>query len=119
MELRELVKLWFRKWEEGDFENIPIEENFQHTSPYGTIEGKKSYLSVVDANRDAFLGNTFELHDEIYDQKKACVRYTMRSGDFSMEVSDWFFAGESKIEKIVSYYNVGKQVSYEEDLNKP
>ncbi|MHA2055781.1 MAG: nuclear transport factor 2 family protein, partial [Candidatus Hodarchaeales archaeon] len=94
MELKELVRLWFQKWEEGDIENIPIEENFRHTSPYGIVDGKKSYLSLVEANRDAFLGNHFELHDEIYDQNSACVRYTMRSGDFSMEVSEWFFMGK-------------------------
>ena len=69
MDLKELVRLWFQVWEAGDFENIPVEENFKHTSPYGTIESKKSYLGVVEANKDAFLGGHFDLQDEIYYQK--------------------------------------------------
>jgi hypothetical protein len=118
MELKKLVQLWFQKWEDGDFENIPIEETFTHTSPYGTVTGKKAYLSLVGANKEAFLGNNFELHDEIYEQERACVRYTMRSRDFSMEVSEWFFLGNNRIKAIISYYNVG-EVSYEKNFEKP
>ena len=40
MHLKQLVKEWFDKWEEGDFLNLPISENFNHESPYSTIKGK-------------------------------------------------------------------------------
>jgi len=66
MKLNELVKKWFEKWEEGDFKNLPISENFIHTSPYGTIQGKKQYIRLIEANKDKFLGHRFELHDELY-----------------------------------------------------
>jgi hypothetical protein len=36
-----------------------------------------------------------------------------------MEVSEWFFMGKDKIKEIVSYYNVGGDVSYERNLSKP
>ena len=91
MELERLVKEWFGKWEAGDFLHLPISENFKHTSPFGTINGKKDYISLVEANKDKFLGYRFELHDAIYDKDKACVRYTAIQGDFSLEVSEWYF----------------------------
>jgi len=67
MDVKELVRAWYEKWEEGDFHNLPLAENFKHTSPFGTIDGKDEYLNLVGANRDKFLGHRFELHDEIYE----------------------------------------------------
>ena len=73
MDSKELVNQWFVKWEEGDFLNLPISQNFLHTSPYGLIHGKKQYISLVEAYKDKFLGHRFELHDEIYEKNKAYV----------------------------------------------
>jgi hypothetical protein len=50
MNLKELVRKWFDKWEEGDFYNLPITGNFKHTSPFGTINGKEEYIKLVEAN---------------------------------------------------------------------
>jgi hypothetical protein len=41
MNSKTLVEEWFSKWGTGDFTNLPITENFKHTSPFGTINGKK------------------------------------------------------------------------------
>jgi hypothetical protein len=108
MELKRLVKQWFAKWEEGDFHHLPVSENFRHTSPFGTIDGKKQYISLVEANKDKFLGYRFEIHDEIYDKNKACVRYTAIQGDFTLDVSEWYFVKNDLIEAIVSYYHIGE-----------
>ncbi len=108
MELRDLVKAWFEKWEDGDFLNLPISENFKHSSPFGTIYGKKPYLNLVEENKDKFLGQTFEIHDAIYEKDKACVRYTAKQGeDFSLDVSEWYYAKYNLIEEIVAYYHIG------------
>lgn len=113
MKLNELVKRWFSVWREGDYRNIPVAINFKHTSPYGTIDGKEPYLRLVEANKDKFLGNRIDLHDEIYAGDKACVRYTITnaSGGFTMEVSEWFFMGDGLIQEIVSYYNIEGEIS--------
>jgi len=108
MMLRILVKEWFDKWEKGDFLHLPISENFKHISPFGTINGKTQYLKVVEANKDKFLGYHFEIHDEIYDRGKACVRYTASQGDFTLDVSEWHFVKKDLIETIVSYYHIGE-----------
>lgn len=112
MELRDLVHAWFEKWEEGSYREIPVTDDFTHTSPFGTVSGKDRYLRLVAANEDQFLGHRFELHDEVYDRGKACVRYTSRSGDFSLDVSEWFFGDENGIAQIVSYYHLGESPAY-------
>lgn len=118
MDIKELVTLWFNKWEDGDFLDLPISENFKHTSPFGTINGKKEYINMVEENKDKFLGYRFEIHDEIYNNKKACVRYTATQGDFTLDVSEWYYLKDELIEKIIAYYHIG-EIRDERKLSGP
>ena len=118
MDLKSLVKRWFQKWEEGDFLDLPISENFKHTSPFGTINGKKEYIDLVESNKDKFLGYRFEIFDEIYDKYKACVRYTAVQDDFHLDVSEWYYAKNDLIEEIVAYYHIG-EIRDDRQLSKP
>ena len=107
--MEQLVKQWFGHWAKGDFQNLPISENFKHTSPFGTINGKKAYLDLVQENHDKFLGYIFEIHDAIYGTDKACVRYTAKQGkDFGLDVSEWYYTKGNLIEEIVAYYHIGE-----------
>lgn len=108
MELKKLVNTWFDRWKEGDFHNLPVSETFRHTSPFGTIDGKKAYVALVEENKDKFLGYRFEIHDELYDRDKGCVRYTAVQGDFRLDVSEWYYARNGLIEEIVAYYHIGE-----------
>ncbi len=119
MSPKQLVKNWFDKWEEGDFLNLPISENFSHTSPYGTINGKEQYIKLVEANKDKFLGHRFGIHDEIYEKNRACVRYTAIKENFSLDVSEWHYCKNGLIEKIIAYYNIEGEISEERKLSKP
>ena len=107
MTTKELVKLWFSKWKDGDFTDLPIADDFRHTSPYGTIASKAEYTQFVADNEDKFLGHEFEIHGEIYDGNEACVRYTAVQGDFRLEVSEWHVVRDGKIAEIIAYYNIG------------
>lgn len=113
----ELVKEWFDIWEAGDFQNLPLAENFKHTSPYGVIDGKSQYMELVESNRDKFLGNHIGIHDEIYTGNKACVRYTVSKEDFSMEVSEWIYTENDKIKEIIAYYNIEGEISEDRKLS--
>ena len=106
MKLNQLVDAWFAKWESGDFLNLPITENFEHTSPYGTISGKQHYLNIVASNKDKFLNHKFEIHDRIIGNDSACVRYTAIQEGFRLDVSEWYYPGNGLIEKIIAYYNI-------------
>ena len=63
MNAKQLINRWFDQWEKGDFHNLPVTDDFRHTSPFGTIEGKKEYQKLVEKNREKFLGYRFEIHD--------------------------------------------------------
>ncbi len=108
MTTEELVRMWFEKWDSGDYRSLPLAENFAHTSPFGTITGKETYLELVAANEDKFLGNTIVLLDELYARDSACVRYHLEKDDFTLEVSEWFYTGPTGIEEIVAYYHIGE-----------
>ena len=97
MTINNLIEMWFDKWTNGDYYNLPISENFTHTSPFGKIKGKKEYLDLVEKNKDKFLGYDFEIHDKIFDGNKACVRYTAVQGDFRLDVSEWYYVEDDMI----------------------
>ena len=92
----------------GDFLDLPIADNFKHTSPFGTIDGKKAYLDLVQENKDKFLGYHFDIHDAIYEEDKACVRYTGVQGDFTLDVSEWYYVKDGLIVEIIAYYHIGE-----------
>ena len=113
------AKKWFKKWEVGDLLNLPISDDFVHTSPYGTIEGKSTYMQIVAANRDKFLGHEFIIQDSMYSEGKASIRYTAIKGDFRLEVSEWHYSKDGLINKIVAYYNIEGEISESRKLNLP
>ncbi|MBT8256253.1 MAG: nuclear transport factor 2 family protein [Bacteroidia bacterium] len=109
MSIQHLVDKWFEAWDSGELEKLPVSENFQHTSPFGTIDGKKAYLDLVLKNKSKFFGYSFHIHDAIYEANKACVRYTASQGeDFKLDVSEWYYAKNDLIEEIIAYYHIGE-----------
>ncbi len=110
MEIKKVVTDWFKKWDEGDIENLPISEDFSHSSPYGTIMGKEAYLDLVRPNKSKFLGNVITLQDELYNGDRAAVRYHLENKNegFSMVVSEWIYAESGLIKTIHAYYQVGE-----------
>ena len=108
MKSSEIVAIWFAVWESGDYPNLPITEKFCYTSPFGKIEGRSKYISLVEKNKDKFLGYKFKIKDEIYGENGACVRYTAVQGDFELEVSEWYYFEGNLINSIYSYYHIGE-----------
>ncbi|MDX1476797.1 MAG: nuclear transport factor 2 family protein [Saprospiraceae bacterium] len=115
---RAIISDWFSRWGEGDYHNLPISEDFRHTSPFGTIEGKQAYLDLVKANEDKFLGYHFEIHDSIFEEDRACVRYTAVQGDFRLDVSEWHYLRDGLIGEIIAYYHIG-EIREERELERP
>ncbi len=117
-DMKTLVADWFEKWKTGDYPDLPISEKFKHTSPFGTIDGKKAYLDLVAANKDKFLGYRFDIHDGIYGADNGCVRYTAVQGEFTLNVSEWYYRDGDAIGSIVSYYHIG-EIREERKLSDP
>ena len=108
MTSKKLVEEWFRLWRTGEFNRLPISDEFKHTSPFGTIKGKQAYLNLVNENKDKFLDYTFDIHDAMHADQKACIRYTARQGsDFALDVSEWHYVNDGLIQEVIAYYHIG------------
>ncbi len=105
---KQLIEEWFARWADGRFEALPLADDFTHTSPFGVMKGKKTYMDIVEANRDKFLDKKIVVHNVLAEGNKGCVRYTMHAETFSQEVSEWFWVENDLIKDIISYYNVGE-----------
>ena len=119
MSIEDLVDKWFECWDTGSYREIPVASGFAHTSPYGTISGRDEYLAVVAENEEKFLGTRIEIHDRIFEDTRAAVRYTVSKDDFSMEVSEWIYAEGGEISKIISYYNIPGEIREDRKLAEP
>ena len=118
MSLELVIHKWFEKWEQGDFLNLPISKNFKHTSPFGTINSKDQYIALIQENRDKFLGYRFEVLDQVFNKKKACVRYKAIQGDFTLDVSEWCYIKDNSIQEIIAYYHIG-EIKEDRKLSNP
>lgn len=119
MNIKELVESWFAIWENGDFEKLPLSDQFKHTSPYGTILGREAYMELIRANKSKFLGHRFEFRDTLFEGNRACIRYTTSKASFTMEVSEWHYAKDGLIEEIMSYYNIEGVIPANRKLASP
>ena len=70
IDVHPVVKKWLSCWETGKLEDLPIQDDFCHTSPFGTIETKKHYLEIVEKNKADFLGNTLTVVAQIQQDNK-------------------------------------------------
>ena len=103
------VASWFRCWETGELDELPISDNFSHSSPFGLIEGKQRYLEIVNKNRNDFLGNTLTVLKEINEANKVCVQFKQENNNTGLEmvVCEWYEIENNTILSIQSFYNIG------------
>lgn len=107
------VAEWFACWNSGTVEDLPITDDFRHTSPFGTIETKARYMDIVNKNRESFLGNQLTVLKQIVDGNHVCVQFRQTREDdpaFEMTVCEWYLLEGDRIKEIESFYNIGDAV---------
>jgi len=112
-ELPSPVAQWFACWNSGVIDNLPLTDDFRHTSPFGTIETKARYLEIVNKNRESFLGNRLTVLKQIVDGNNVCVQFRQTRKDdpeFEMIVCEWYVTDGVGIREIESFYNIGNAV---------
>lgn len=104
------VAKWFACWNSGVIDDLPITDDFRHTSPFGTIDTKTRYLEIVNKNRESFLGNKLAVLKKIVDGNNVCVQFLQTREDdpeFEMTVCEWYVLDGDRIKTIESFYNIG------------
>lgn len=107
------VARWFVCWNSGAVDDLPIAEDFCHTSPFGTIRTRARYMEIVNKNRASFLGNTLSVLDQIVEGQRVCVQFEQTREDdpeFRMNVCEWYLLDGDRIKEIKSFYNIGNAV---------
>lgn len=104
-----IVKKWFECWTVGNIEDLPISEDFSHTSPFGTIAPKSKYMDIVLKNKKDFLGNTLNVIKHIKEGNNVCVQFEQKNKNTGLEmtVCEWYIIESNVIKEIHSFYNVG------------
>lgn len=103
-EVDRMTRQWILVWNDGDPATLPLAEDFQHTSPYGRLEGRAHYLEVVvPMARENVAKLTIE--DVLVSGNQSVVRYRVAnpSGE-TMPACDWLTFKDGKLARVWSYY---------------
>jgi len=108
-DLHPVVAQWFECWRTGNMDELPIADDFSHTSPFGTIESKQAYLAIVEKNQKEFLGNSLTVTKQIKQDNHVCVQFEQSNANTGLEmtVCEWYELDGNLIQSIRSFYNIG------------
>lgn len=104
-----IVQKWINCWRTGNIEDLPITDDFCHTSPFGVIDSKAKYLDIVGKNKKDFLGNQLIVLKQIQQGNSVCVQFEQKNANtgLDMMVCEWYELQDNKIKAIRSFYNIG------------
>lgn len=105
---RELADSWFDAFQEKDLSKLLLAEDFIHSSPFGEIKGRDTYLEMVRGNPEAFFSPTIEIIDVLDSGDRFAVRYLVNGNP----ACDCIYVDDGQISKIYSYYHYGEKPSF-------
>ena len=104
----EVVNGWFEAFRLRDLSKLKLAEDFVHASPYGEINGRETYLNLVNENSEAFFSPVIEILDVLECGDRYAVRYLVNQNP----ACDCIYVQEDQISRIYSYYHVGEKPAF-------
>lgn len=101
---KQLAKDWITCWNEGRPDDIPLAADFVHTSPFGRVEGRDTYLEWVKPLSAASV-TSLKIRRIIGDTSDAAIHFEMRTQKATIEVCDWVTVSDGEIIAIHSFYD--------------
>ena len=100
----QLARQWINCWNEGTPDLIPLAEDFKHTSPFGCVEGRETYLEWV---KPLAAKNVTELKvlRTIPGENQAAIHFEMKTPAGTIHVCDWVDTRNGEITQIHSFYD--------------
>jgi hypothetical protein len=104
------VDEWFGAFRERDISKLEsqLAEDFVHSSPYGEIVGRDTYLDLVRGNEEAFFSPAIEILDVLECGEKFAARYLVNGNP----ACDCIYVLDGQISKIFSYYHLGEKPEF-------
>lgn len=103
-EAEALARAWIDGWNAGKPDDIPLANDFSHTSPFGTVSGRDDYLAWV---KPLAAQNVTSLNIvKTMAEGKACaVWFEMGTPNGVVNVCDWVETQDGQIVAITSFYD--------------
>ncbi len=102
---RKVVDGWFEAFRDKDISKLELAEDFVHSSPFGEIRGRETYLAMVRENAETFFSRAIEIVDVFDCGDKLAVRYAVGG----TQACDFFYLRDGRIARIHSYYHFGEK----------
>ena len=100
----ELAKAWIEGWIAGKPEDIPLAEEFTHSSPFGVVSGRTKYLEWVKP-LSAKNVNSLKIIRTLGGENEAAIWFEMQTPKGLVLCCDWLHTKEGKIISIQSFYD--------------
>lgn len=99
-----LARQWIECWNNGKPDALPLSNDFTHTSPFGRVSGRETYLEWV---KPLAAKNVAELtiNRVMSAGNDAVVHFTMQTPTGPVECCDWVVAENGEITEIHSFYD--------------
>lgn len=100
----ELARTWIECWNAGTPDDIPLAADFVHTSPFGRVSGRETYLEWV---KPLAAQNVTDLRilRVLSDGDEAAIHFEMSTPSGPVQVCDWVRAHNGEIQEIHSFYD--------------
>ena len=99
-----LARAWIQGLIGGDPDDIPLSDDFVHTSPFGTIEGRDIYLEKIKPASEANVARLTILQTMGADDK-AVIRIEMETPNGTIPCVDWVTLRGDAIVRVHSFYD--------------
>lgn len=102
----ELAVLWIESWIEMDMERLRrnLAPDFVHTSPFGRLEGRESYLSTVEPMARKSVVE-LAIKEVIASGNRAAIWFENRTAAGVVDSCDWVHVENDQIKEIRSFYD--------------
>ena len=99
-----LARVWIERWNEGAPDLIPLSEDFTHTSPFGRVKGRQTYLDWVKpmAARNV---TRLRVLRTLSSSNEAAIHFEMHTPKGLIQVCDWIVVEDGQITEIHSFYD--------------
>jgi hypothetical protein len=109
-----LARAWIEGWNTGKPDDIPLAENFTHSSPFGEVKGREKYLEWVKplATKNVAALKIIKI---LGDETEAAVWFEMNTPGGLIRVVDWIKTFNNEIISIASFYDPTNIPGYKND----
>ena len=99
-----LAREWIERWNDGTPDEIPLADDFYHTSPFGRVGPRDAYMEWV---KPSSAKNVTDLRIKriIGAGNEAAIHFDMVTPKGTIPVCDWITAKDGLITEIHSFYD--------------